>query len=241
MKHLPIIMLLTLCLAASCSKPQKATILPATNMVSDDSTIYGMTCDGSNDTILVYLADPYDGSDPDTLNILDASKAHHVFGSLRIGDKLAITLDSADKNKARQVIITQDLLGDWCYKVKPTLKLTARMNDTISMIRDSLQKLLNTEREMGFTLKADSTAMPIGTRITTDEDSPVKYPRAKRYHQWYIRNGNLMLIESRIDTLSNLIPISTDTTSLVLLTSDSLILRFADGERSFYRKKDEQQ
>jgi len=238
MKHLPIIILLAAWLATGCGKQQKVVSLPMNTVATDDSTIYGMTCDGSNDTILIFLNDPYDGSDPDTLNILEASKAHHVFGSLRIGDKLAISLDSADKTKARQVIVTQDLLGDWCYKVKPTLKRSARVNDSI--ISDSIMTLLNTERELGFTLKVDSTAMPIGGRMQANEESPVRYPRAKPYRQWYIRNGQLLLIESRIDTLGNIIPISTDTTELVMLTSDSLTLRFADGERSFYRKVDDQ-
>ncbi|MCR4603484.1 MAG: lipocalin family protein [Prevotella sp.] len=241
MKHLPIIILLAAWLATGCGKQQKDFSLPISTVATDDSTIYGMTCDGSNDTILIFLKDPYDGTDPDTLNILEASKNHHVFGSLRIGDKLAISLDSADKKKARQVIVTQDLLGDWCYKVKPTLKRTARMNDSISIMGDSLQKLLDIERELGFTLKADSSAMPIGSRRQNDEESPVEYPRAKRYHQWYIHDGQLLLIETRIDTLGNMTPIATDTTELVMLTSDSLTLRFADGEHSFYRKPDEHQ
>ena len=45
-----------------------------------DSTVYGLACDGCNDTILVFL--PRTGGDPDTFNILGASKQHQVFGRM---------------------------------------------------------------------------------------------------------------------------------------------------------------
>ncbi|MCR5158269.1 MAG: lipocalin family protein [Prevotella sp.] len=233
--------LLTACHEA---KPKAVDISPKLQAAANDTTIYGLVCDGSNDTILVFLHDPYDGADPDTLNILDASKQQRVFGTLRIGDKLALLLDTADATKASLVIITEDLLGQWCYKVKPTLRRKAGMEGystahAMALLPDSIQKLMEEEREYGFTLKIDSLVMPIGQRArvqTTDEESPIEYPTPKRYRQWYIQNGRLLLVEMSPDSLGNLIPTATDTAEIVVLTPDSLVLRFPEGEQGYYRK-----
>ena len=247
MKHILYAWLAVIMLTA-CHKaqPKAVDISPKLQAAANDTTIYGLVCDGSNDTILVFLHDPYDGSDPDTVNILDASKQQRVFGTLRIGDKLALLLDTADATKASLVIITEDLLGQWCYKVKPTLRRKAGMegystSHAIAMLPDSIQKLMEEEREYGFTLKIDSQVMPIGQRVraqTTDEESPIEYPVPKRYMQWYLQNGHLMLAEMTPDSLGNLIPAATDTTEIVALTPDSLVLRFPDGEQGYYRKAD---
>lgn len=245
MKHLTLTMLCALLLQA-CTTRQPQQPASAIRPIADasDSTIYGLVCDGSNDTIIVFLNDPYDGSDPDTLDILEASKAQQVFGSLRIGDRVAIMRDTADNRRASRVIVTQDLLGQWCYKVKPSLRRVAGMegqsNETaVSQLPDSLQQLLDTEMEYSLVLKTDSMAYSIGMRLaaaTADEQSPIEYPATKRYAQWYIRDGRLLLTESAIDSLGNSRPVSTDTTELVMLTPDTLVLRFADGERGYYRK-----
>ena len=211
---------------------------------SDDTTIYGLVCDGSNDTIIVFLHDPYDGTDPDTLNILEASRAQQVFGALRIGDKVAIIRDTADDKRASLVIVTQDLLGQWCYKVKPTLRRRVAMDSlaTDSLISeqpDSIKRMLNTEVEYGVTLKIDSVAMPIGMgadRTYTDGAQLVEFPPLKRYRQWYIRDGKLLLTQMKLDSLGNTAPLSTDTATLVVLTPDTLVLRFPDGEQAYYKK-----
>ena len=56
--------------------PKSEEIL--TTEVTDDQTIYGLACDGCNDTVVVFLRLPYNGSDPDTLYILDAVKQRHI-------------------------------------------------------------------------------------------------------------------------------------------------------------------
>jgi len=211
-----------------------------------DSTLYGLACDGCNDTIIVFLHDPYDGSDPDTLNILEASSQHQVFGNVRIGDRLAIVRNREDSTKADKVIVTQDLIGQWCYKVKPTLKVRAgmkvdSMGTYIGPHADSLRALLSEEREYGLILKIDSIALGFGGSLrpsVMDEESPVKYPLVKRYRKWYISNGHLLLMKARIDTLSRELYEQPDTAELVLLTADTLVLRFADGEHGYYRKEE---
>lgn len=238
MKHNTIITLLLALLAAGCGSQEKPS-LPYTGQlpVDGDSTVYGLVCDGSNDTIMVFLREPYDGSDPDTFNILAATTAHRVFGVPRIGDRVAMVRDTADTASASIVIVTQDMLGQWCYRVKPVLsRLTAIDGQTLTP--DSLERLLETEREYGISIKADSVAMSIGQRASAnaDETSPVTYPRMKRYRQWFIRNGQLILVESIPDSLGNTSTTSSDTADFVRLTADSLVLRFDDGEHSFYRK-----
>ena len=240
-----------LLMVASCGiRQKKEYVITDYAMARGDSTIYGLVCDGSNDSVVVFLHEPYDGSDPDTLDILDAYRQQQVFGSLRIGDKVAIMRDTADAGKASRVIVTQDLMGQWCYKVKPRLKRRGRMEGEagemqLSVLSDSLKKMLNKEYEYGFALKIDSMAQPIGMRarsISADENSPVEYPKLKRYRQWYISNGRLLLAYSSA-AIGNteMQELSVDTADLVMLTADTLVLRLADGEHRYYRKNEEQE
>ena len=60
-----------------------------------DSTIYGLSCDGSTDSVLILL--PYSGEDPDTFYIFQARQNHQVFGRPHIGDELAVILNPEDK------------------------------------------------------------------------------------------------------------------------------------------------
>ena len=244
MKHFSLLGLMTTfllmagCTEQSALRPVKR-VMPAD---SSDENIYGLVCDGSNDSILVFLPDPYDGSDPDTLDILNASRQHQVFGRLQVGDRVAIMRDTVGYKRASVVIVTQDLQRQWCYKVKPRIRRRAELvNDSADLtyweLPDTIRKQLSAEREYGFTLKADSVAMPIGMRQAhADEDSPVEYPPLKRYRQWYIHNGRILLVETNIDSLGNSTPISTDTAELVLLMPDSLVLRMSDGLHEYYRK-----
>jgi len=245
MKHLYGLLLLLALLTAACGRQPKSAAVVQQARAANDSTIYGLICDGSNDTIVIFLNNPYDGADPDTLNILEASKAHRVFGSLRVGDKVALLRDTADTTHASIVIVEEDLLGQWCYRVKPTLKRKAAMDgqttaQTIGQLPDSVRKLLEVELEYGFQLKIDSMATPIGrrSRASADEESPVEYPRAKRYTQWYILNGRLLLAETRMDSIGNNVTLSVDTAEFVTLTPDTLVLRFKDEEKGFYRKRE---
>lgn len=209
-----------------------------------DSTIYGLACDGCNDTIVVFLRLPYNGSDPDTLNILEASHQHRVFGTPMIGDRLAIMRNSIDTTKADQMIVVEDLLGLWCYKVRPTLRQRADMegqsvSQSISQLPDSIRELLEVEREYGMTIKNDSVVYPHGMQwvaTTTDEETPIEYPRLKRYFVWYIHNGQLILTETARDSLGNAYATNIDTAAIAKLDNDTLVLRFADGEQSYYHK-----
>ena len=210
-----------------------------------DSTIYGMACDGCNDTIIVYLRTPYSGTDPDTLNVLEATRHHQVFGKPRIGDKLAIVRSPKDTTAADIVIVTEKMLGNWCYKVLPSLKMRADMegktiSQKIKQLPDSIADLLKVEHEYGIQLKADNQAFPIGLRKeknTSDEESPVVYPQQKFYNEWFIYNGQIVLRNMTPDSLGQNHVAFSDTAQLVLLEQDSLILKFNDHQQSFYRQE----
>ena len=206
-----------------------------------DSTVYGLACDGCNDTILVFL--PRQGGDPDTFNILNASKNHQVFGRPMIGDLVGVLTNRENQKVADKVINIEQLKGKWCYMVEPKLREIAGMplsrlqgeqrEEMDSMLREMLQP-----REFGFEIKSDYTARPIGMirSMTSDEESPVVYPPLKRYREWRIFNGRLILSEGARDSLGNITVTNTDTAQLVLLHRDTLVLRFNEGEQGYYRK-----
>lgn len=233
-------------LLAACSESKDGiTADTALTAVTDDSTIYGLACDGSNDTTVVFLRMPYRGGDPDTLYILEASARHMVYGDIRIGDRLAIVRNAEDTTKADVVIVTQDLLGQWCYKVKPTLKRRADTEgqteeQVISQLPDSIAQLLGVELEYGMHLKIDSVATPIGLmgrQMTAGEDGLVEFPRLKMYRNWCIHNGHILLTETQVDSTGNAMPVATDTARLVMLTPDTMVLSISGKEQGYYRKR----
>jgi hypothetical protein len=210
-----------------------------------DSTIYGLACDGCTDTILVLLRDVT--QDPDTFDILDASRNQRVFGHPNIGDQMAVVLTSDSTNVADMVIDIDKILGSWCYKVTPTLRRRADVDkameqEFLKKMPDSVIRRLLQPREYGFELKNDFQAQPIGMvrrGNTSDDRTPVEYPELKRYREWRLFNGRLILNETRRDSLNQQQLVSSDTADFVLLRRDSLVLRFADGEHGYYRKSEE--
>lgn len=207
-----------------------------------DSTVYGLACDGCNDTILVFL--PRSGGDPDTFNILNASKEHRVMGHPMIGDKLAIIINRTDPKVADLVIDIEQLRGEWCYMVQPTLRqraggnLNALHHHMESSELDSILQELLQPREYGLEIKSGYTARPIGAvrSMTSDEESPVEFPPLKHYREWRIFNGHLILNETSRDTLGNTTVTNSDTADIVMLRRDSLVLRIGETEQGYYRK-----
>lgn len=242
---------LTVSLMAGCStgsEKKKAGAADSTSIQAEgDQTIYGMACDGCNDTIVTFLSmsfnGNYDGGNPDTLNILEASRNHQVFGQIHIGDKLAIIRNEQDSTVADLLIVTEQMIGKWCYKVLPSLKQRADMDGTeaqmIEQLPDSIAELLTIEREYGMNLMDNHVAFPIGmrhNRVTSDEDTHVEYPEVKRYMEWRIYNGNIILSETASDSAGVRHYTAHDTATLVMLTADTMVLRINDEERGFYKK-----
>jgi hypothetical protein len=233
----------------SCGKKTEkdhssSTIVGQSNHIEGDSTLYGLACDGCTDTILVMLCDIK--GEPDTLNILEASKRHRIFGNLAIGSKVAVVRNEQDSTVADLAICMGSLNGKWCYQVLPTLRRRADMpmisqEKMLRKMPKEIRDSLMSPREYGFEIKGERTIRPVGMykrNMTSDEESPVEYPRQKRYRDWHLFNGLLILSEVSTDSTGQQHIAHSDTAELVLLHPDTLVLRFKDGERGYYKKEE---
>lgn len=252
----PVVCLLLLTvwlLAASCgnSKQQETRENADSEQFSfsrldGDSTVYGLACEGCTDSVLVLL--PYSGEDPDTFDIISAWQQHRIYGRPHIGDELAVVLNPADREEALSVINVKALCATWCYMVKPVLRnvenlsprMQRRMLSDLQTLPDSLKDLWLTPREYSLRLKSDNTAMNLGGmrhQTVTDDMTPVEFPSVRRYTEWHVFNGRLIL---KADTVAGFsadgeLPVS-DTVDIRMLTEDTLVLSFPDREQGYYRK-----
>lgn len=212
-------------------------------VLEGDSTVYGLVCDGTSDTLLVFLSVKDIQSDPDTFDILSATRHHRVLGRLKIGDNIAIVRNANDSTVADFVVDMEDLQATWCYQVLPTLHVRADMvgkteKQKINNLPDSVKELLTVAREYSMQLKADHSVSSRGNyRQSLDDDRLVDYPRMKRYGQWHLYNGKLLLSEMAFDSLGNTRIMSTDTADFLLMSPDTLVLRFKDETRHYYSKE----
>jgi hypothetical protein len=252
MKKTVFLLLIATALSCACgnkhSKPVSDIQSDAISLqknVPGDSALYGLACDGCTDSVLVFL--PYSGGDPDTFDIINAFQERRIYGRPHIGDELAVILNPEDHDEAYTVINMEELKGTWCYMVSPTLRNVDNMprrmqRRMMERMPDSLKQLMLTPREYSLRLKRDNTVQARGgiyRQTTTDDMSPVEYPAIKRYTEWHIFNGRLVL---KADTIAGFsqegeVP-SVDTVDIQLLFNDSLILRFPDHTQSYYRKPD---
>jgi hypothetical protein len=191
--------------------------------------------------VVIFL--PFSGGDPDTFNVINARKHHKVFGRPRIGDELAIVRNATEKQTADIVVNLDILKGEWCYKVMPQFRprlgqpAQGKAPQLPPTLPDSLRKAWTTPREYGIDIRREHVAHPIGMTFGNDnEQSPVVFPPVKLYREWRIHNGQLLLKESRIDSLGNHQVFNCDTADIVLLRRDTLVLRFKDSEQGYYRR-----
>lgn len=214
-----------------------------------DSTLYGLACDGCTDSIIVLL--PNSGGNPDTFDIINATLRRQVFGKARIGDKLAVTVNPEDSGEALRVIDLDVLKGSWCFKQIPKLRDISKMPKRLQRrileeMSDSEKTALLIPREVGYQFKREYVVYPIGNdrrANTTDDQSMVEYTPIARYSEWRIFNGRIILKSAMpamldADSAKHRKPHEIcDTADLMLLQEDSLVLRFKDGDKSFYRKR----
>ena len=244
MKQTVIILAATAMLLGACHSgtqtEKNSTVYNETVTLEGDSTVYGLACDGCTDSLLVYL--PFSGGDPDTIDILNARVQRKVFGRPEVGDEVAFVLNASNKKVADLVINIDRLKGSWCYQVMPKLRrrLGASADSVVQLppdFPDSLKKKWFQPREYGLELQRDNMVRPIGAQTRgREQQGPVEYPEMKRYREWHIYNGHLLLMETRRDTTGARKTISTDTADIVVMRHDSLLLRFADHEQGYYRK-----
>lgn len=235
-------------ITASCGnrqQPPKMKVQPLSEEKTEagDSTVYGLACDGCTDSVLVLL--PNAGGDPHTYSIIEAMSKHEIFGMPRTGDQLAVLL-SPDRKSARKVIDIDEMLGSWCYQVIPTLKPRPGMSAKASKkmeasMPDSIKKKLLAPKEYGFELNSDKSAKTIGQRQsqTTDDFSPVVYPKQKFYTSWRLYNGKIILTAGNLNiTGMKKVKIIDDTADIVMMRRDSLVLKFKNETKGYYRKQD---
>lgn len=232
---------------ASCGSDKKdepTDAIGTSTKIEGDSTLYGLACEGCTDSVVIML--PGDCSDPVTYDIIEAMKNGRVLGRMETGAWICLTLDTGDDNVAYNVINLDQLKGTWVQSVMPTLReLNGAMIEQdaeAKAMRDSIIEKLMVPCEIGFALKRYYTAEPVGMtrQNSADNMSPVIYPTPKRYNDWHIFNGRLVLTEAAMaaDSAANDRQTADgDTADILLLTRDSLALRFLNGEvRGYHRK-----
>lgn len=208
-----------------------------------DSCIYGLACDGCNDTLLIVLTDV--AADPDTFQVLTATEEHQVFGRPRIGDRLAVLPSSDDMWQAAVVVNLEQMKGTWCYEVRPQLReragITAEMRERLEQrMPDSVRRKLLAPREYGFRLESGNVVVPVGNFREAEHsaNSPVIYEKPPRYQQWHVLNGKLLLTEVRRDAPGQAATTKTDTATFVALRRDTLVLSIGGKQTSYYRKEE---
>ena len=215
-------------------------------LLEGDSTIYGLACEGCNDSVVILL--PGDGSDPVTYNIIDAHRHNRVMGRLKVGDWIGLMRNPTDSTVADFVLNLDELKGTWCYVVMPKWRDAINMTPQAQAILeesmpDSVKEEFFVPREYGFSLKRQWTAQSVGyvRKSPLEDQSPVVYPRLLYFTEWHILNCRLVMTSREYQKKDDseemeLAGYRNDTCDVVFLSGDSLVLA-SDGEsRGYYRR-----
>ena len=215
-------------------------------LLEGDSTIYGLACEGCNDSVVILL--PGDGSDPVTYNIIDAHRHNRVMGRLKVGDWIGLIRNPTDSTVADFVLNLDELKGTWCYVVMPKWRDATNMTPQAQAILeesmpDSVKQEFFVPREYGFSLKRQWTAQSVGyvRKSPLEDQSPVVYPRLLYFTEWHILNCRLVMTSREYQKKDDseemeLAGYRNDTCDVVFLSGDSLVLA-SDGEsRGYYRR-----
>ena len=249
-----VIAVIAMSVAVGCGNHSEKAALPvvSTALVNDstlpgDSAYYGLACDGCTDSVIVVLGNLE--NDPDTFEIVNASINRKVLGTPKVGDLLAVIPNPTNKRQALQVINIEYLRGTWCSRVMPRLRDISQMPKRLQKrimeeMTDSEKRALLVSKEIGMVVKKDHTIRPMGFAMratTTDEQGMVEYPEPKRYEEWRLLNGRLILKLSH-RMMSDSIHAQRqaeeqrDTADILLLTKDTLLLQIGSELQGYYRK-----
>ncbi len=234
---------------ASCNtkqlKDEEAPVY--TQRLKGDKGIYGLACDGCNDSVTVLL--PENGGDPVTYNSFEAHSRGRVLGKIQIGDRICVIPNAKDSTMVDAVIDIDKLQGIWCYIVMPKMrdyqsmskKLQERLMNNMS---DSLKATFLIPREYGFGLRRDWVALSVGYVDDSNslaDESPVVYPPLGYFTAWHLWNGNLVIVSGTPtigkDGQFRVVNERNDTCSIDFLGADSLVLSSDGISRSYYRKE----
>ena len=220
------------CTSDNATKDNTNIQLESELKITGDKTIYGLACEGCNDSTILLL------------------RNHKIRGKIKTGDWICLITNKNDKRVADFVMDLDQLRGIWCYIVMPKMRdynkmskrLQARMMENMS---DSLKETFLIPREYGFWLKRQWQAQSVGyvkESSTLAEESPVVYPQLGYYVAWGIWNGKIIIARGTpkfSDTgqvsVTNMV---NDTCDVDYLDADSLVLSSDGQSRSYYRKSD---
>ena len=242
---------LSLFIMIACGKQEKKpeTVTAKKNDIEiKDGMIYGLACEGCNDTFVVMIpTDNLEGK-PMKLNVLHAFKKRKVIGKLEPGDWCAVMLNEKDKTVA-DIVINMDLIkGKWVHQVMPEEKENARamimLEDPDANVDSIIQSYMQPV-ERGFQLMRRGRAATVGTNFLGNDDNPyVSYPAGSNYASWKVAFGQIIFSEadSIIDPndpnmLRKIANTSCerDTCDLVMLLKDSLQISYKGKISSYYR------
>ena len=72
------------------------------------------------------------------------------------------------------------------------------------------------------------------------ENSPVIYPVPRNYTGWHVINGQLVLTVEEQSADTTAVPkTENDTASFVMMLKDSLVLKFGDEVKHYYRRHEQ--
>lgn len=217
-----------------------------TQRLKGDQAVYGLACDGCNDTVIVLL--PETMGDPVSYNILEAKRKKRILGDIKIGDKLCVMLNKKDSTKADLVVDMDKLMGIWCYIVMPKLRDAADMSASMQKkimnnMSDSLKEIYLIPREYGFYLKPEWQAQSVGyvdDNNSLADESPVVFPPLGYFTGWHLWNGQLVISSGTPvygkNAQMKVINPRNDTCSIDYLDDDSLVLSSDGISRSYYKK-----
>ena len=110
---LPMFLLFIACGKTEIMQEMKETTNIKSYVSKGDTMLYGLACDGCSDSVLVFLPDS--GGDPINYSILEARLNHQVFGRPRIGDRMAVLVDTANPKALMLAINMEQVNGTWYY------------------------------------------------------------------------------------------------------------------------------
>ena len=251
---LPLLVACLACGRKTETADEKVKVLTKNYVAQGDSMLYGLACDGCNDSVIVLLPDS--GGDPVTYDIVNARRNHMIFGWPAVGDKMAVMVDPEHPDELLTAVDIEQLIGTWVYMQLPEMN---RGIDSLS--RDSFMRQLSPEErlriqtrldslsvpvEYGYSLKRDYSVTVVGgppRKTSLDEHTPVAYPSIMRYKEWHVYNGKIIFSYggmkiNNVNTANANTELRHDTATLVILRRDTLALRFADRVQGFKLKPD---
>lgn len=248
---LPLLLVFFACAKTGEQQEAKDDMVKIKSFVSvGDSMLYGLACDGCNDSVLVFLPDS--GGDPIHYNILQAKSEGRFFGRPRIGDKMAVLIDPENPKVVLLAVNMEQVKGTWYYEELPVVHMRTTASNADNMgkeelarmeqRRDSFIKTQMVPREYVYVLKRDYTMKTEGgppASSSLDRRTLVEYPPIKPYMEWHLHNGKIVFSVCVKDSLNpDSLILLNDTAEFVLLRRDSMALRFADRVQGFKLKPD---